>query len=522
MSLWIMRNVLFWVGLWQTKEYRLDRLLAHLRETSQGRHLMFSTMSLIKWLLIFSYVFVALNDRFSMQYGVLVSILYILEGSVVFWEFFAGRLRRPVRTMKSLLIILMTLLMMILFVLLPMTDAPLWMLLIDRITVLIIALFVFFFAFPTEVWVDVKIQQAIKKLAHHQKLLVIAVSGSYGKSSTKEYIAQILKEKYAVVKTEGSNNTPVGVTMTILNKIHPHTQVFVVEMGAYKKGEIAQLCEIVRPDISVTTSVSDQHLSLFGTLENAMATEMELIHALPGKTGLALFNGNNPISAKLYTKTKKNKILYKSLDISGDNKIDMAATNTQVNKDGVSFDVIIKGRKQHFKTSLLGSHMVENILPGIYIAEYLKVSLPAIKKAVAHLIPPPGTMTRKELTNGVTLVDDTFNASPESVMAALKYMQVYDKKKIFVLTPLIELGKNAGERHCAIGRLMSVGVDYLFLTNNNFYKDIMKGIIEGNSKCMVQVGKPDQIAEEIIRLADGGDVVMFEGKEAGKVLTKLS
>lgn len=515
--LWILRNVSFWVGLFQIKEYRRDRLLVHLRETRQGKSVLFSFVSFIKWGLLVAYMGAALYDGISSYLAMAVFLLYGYEGVVVCYEIITHRIKRPTITGKAVVISLVSVLVVSVLFFFPLVEYSAWLLFLDRITVGVISLFVFFFAFPTELYVDWKIKKATEKMREHKKVLVIAVSGSYGKSSTKEYISQVLSSTFTVIKTTGSNNTPIGIAQTILNNIDSKTDIFVVEMGAYKKGEIAQLAQMVPPTISVTTSVSDQHLSLFGSVKNAMETEMELIDALP-KDGLALFNGNNENTALLYTQTKKNKAIYQ---LETKEKVGIRATDITVSKNGIHC-VIVKGtEKMSIFVPLLGKHMLENVLPAVYIALHLGISKKSIQASLEQLVPPPKTMIMQTTHDGITLVDDTFNASPESVSAAMEYLQVSTKRRIFVLTPLIELGKHAPSRHHAIGVDAAKKCDYLFLTNNNFYDDIMQGVMEGGNACIVKVDKPLVIAQALRTLVQRGDIVMFEGKEAGLALRKF-
>jgi len=517
--LWLIRNISFWVALFQIKEYRRDRLMVHLTETKQGKKVLFSVVSLIKWLLLGAFMVSVFVEGITTWLTVGVFMLYTYEGCVVLSELFFRRFKRPTITGKSFIISFISFLCLALLFCLPLVGYGAWMIFLDRVTLLIISIFVFFFAFPTELYVDLKIRQAHQRMRKYPQIIVIAVSGSYGKSSTKEYIAQILSSKFIVVKTVGSNNTAIGIAKTILQKITAKTEVFVVEMGAYKKGEIAQLAAMVPPTISVTTSVSDQHLSLFGSVENAMETEMELIHAL-SKNGLALFNGNNSNTLALFSQTDNKKSLYLVGNSNGTVKPTINATNLQVTKDGIRGLVTTNKETFPFFVPLLGKHMIENVLPAIYIALKLGIPKKSIISSLSQLTPPDKTMMARTGEDGVTLVDDTFNASPESVSAAMEYMQVYKHKKIYVLTPLIELGKHAKSRHEEIGFEAGTKCDYLFLTNNNFYDDIMQGIMLGNGNCIVTVDKPLGIAKQIHSLAKRGDVIVYEGKESGLALKK--
>ena len=515
--IWIIKNILFWVSLWQIKEYRFDRLMLHFRETLQGKSLFFSPLLLLKWVGIIGYIPVILNRSLTFSYDVFVLSIFALQILITLSEVFERGVRRPAFTLKALFIIGLTLSILLLLLGFPLLDSFVWLLILDRLVPLFIFIFVTSFSLPTEFYYDIAISRGTKKIKARNDLIVIAVTGSYGKSSTKEYISQILEKKFRVLKTQGTNNTPIGIARTILSNLRKNTEVFVVEMGAYKKGEIAYMAQMVKPKIGVLTAVSPQHLSLFGSLQNIKEAKYELIQALP-KDGIALFNGNNKIVYDLYKHTIRRKILYKTSESSVRVGADIFAYNIVPRKTHVSFDVVIKQRTMRLVTPLIGVQNVENILPGIFIGKSLGMTETEIKKAVSLLSPLPKTMNRHEFSNGLTIIDDTFNANPEAVQAGISYMKLYKGKRILVLQPMIELGKNAKEEHYKIGKEAAIVCDYLFLTNKNFYEEVVRGVGMGKGKTIVQVASPHKISKFISKDSTKGDIVVFEGKEAGFVL----
>ncbi|MBI2033124.1 MAG: hypothetical protein HYT10_01520 [Candidatus Levybacteria bacterium] len=523
--IWIVRNTLYWVYLWQLKEYRFDRLLAHLRETIQGRDLLFSYLSVIKWGIIIFYAYVVFNEALLLPYQVTVATVFLFQAVLVLKEASLRRLRRPVVTFKTLFLLFCTFFSIgLLFYVALIQQEYLWLLILDRLLPLIIGFFVFFLSFPTRLYQDFVIDSAMKKIKSKKNMLVIGVTGSYGKSSTKDYLAQILSKKFSVAKTPGTNNTPIGVASAILKEMKKDTQIFVAEMGAYRKGEIAELCQIIQPKIGILTAVSSQHLSLFGSLEKLMETKYELIESLP-KDGLAFFNGNNKNAEKLYTITKKNKILYKVLShadkIANRKEADIIATNVVVLKTEIFFDVYLKNKKLSLKAPLLGAQNIENLLPAIYIADYLGMSPAEIKKAVASVFPLPKTMMLHKTLNGAYIVDDTFNVNPDAVIAALRYAKIFKGKKIMVMEPMIELGPNAKKEHYRVGKEVAKVCDYLFLTKKNYYDAVISGILDEGGKCLVKVASPKEIAEYVSHHVGKGDIIIFEGKEAAIALNKI-
>lgn len=525
---WIVRNILFWVALWQLKEYRFDRVSIHLRETSQGRNLIFSYLSIIKWLTIFIYGFVIFNNTLTIPFQILVFLIYALQSYFVFKEISQSLTKTPVFTFKAILIILLTFLTLLLFYLFPLTDRFAWLLFLDKIATLIILIFVFLLSFLTEMYRDWRITKAIEKIRKHKNLLVIGITGSYGKSSTKDYIAQVLEKKFKVLKTKGTNNTPIGIANTIISGLNNDIEVFIVEMGAYKKGEITQMCQIVRPKIGILTAINHQHLPLFGSLEKTMEAKYELIESLPGN-GLALFNGNNENAYMLFKKAKKRKILYSSSILSKDTmkndpilkESSIYAYNIVTKKTSVLFDVTLKNKSIRLSAPLIGKHNIEDILPAVYLANYLGMKDEEVKKAVNNLLPLPKTMIRYEKENEITLVDDSFNANPNAVLAALTYMKIYKNKRILVLQPMIELGRSANQEHYNIAKEISKISNYLLLTNNNYYKYIFKGINDGGGNCVVKIGNPLELAQIINNIVGKGDIVLFEGKESAFVFDRL-
>ncbi len=518
--LWTVRNVLFWTALWQDKEYRLDRLFVHLRETLQGKRILVSFLNICKWILLFLYIWIAVQDKLTQLYNGLVGTIFIIQGLLVVKDIFTRRIKRPVFTFKAAVIVVLSLVSIFFAVASPLINLYAWMLFIDRLIPVCVGIFVFFFFFPTEVQRDMIIDKARRKMQEYKHILVIAVSGSYGKTSTKEYIAQLLGRKFAVIKTPLSNNTPIGIANTIINAIHEETEIFVVEMGAYKRGELAELTKIVTPAISVTTAISDQHISLYGSLDNVLASEYELIEALP-KNGLSLFNGNSIMMDELYNKTKTKKLYYKWVKHTPAKNAAIAAYNIEASVNGVSFDVVVKNETFHCFAPLLGAHVVENILPAIFLAKHFGIATKEIVKAVSVLQPPPQTMVKRELQNEIIGIDDTFNASPESVFSAMEYMRLHKKKRVCVLGPLTELGQHAKERHFQIGQKAATCCDYLFLLNKNFSDDIIKGVKSKKSTCYVKVERPEKVAQICKKGMKKGDIMLFEGKEAKMVMKKL-
>ncbi|MCK4891744.1 MAG: hypothetical protein KAS78_03695, partial [Candidatus Pacebacteria bacterium] len=222
-----------------------------------------------------------------------------------------------------------------------------------------------------------------------KKVKVIGITGSYGKTSTKEFLYAILSQKYKVVKTEGNNNTNIGVAYTVLNKVSDNYDYFICEMGAYKIGEIKEMCEIVNPEIGILSGINEQHLDLFGSIENTKKAKFELIRALP-ENGMAVINKS---------------IKYQVLSIKAKNIEHFSLNNVsgiKVCQDYVEFDY----KNYKFKVNLLGKHYIENVLSAIITAEYLEMSLDEISEAVKKIKPTEFMMRKLDGPNNSVFIDD--------------------------------------------------------------------------------------------------------------------
>jgi len=218
--------------------------------------------------------------------------------------------------------------------------------------------------------------------------------------------------------------------------------------------------------------------------------------------------------------TKHEKVFYHTTSSSNKSSKEIIGLDISNRKNGVTFSAKYRDKFIHLFSPLLGVHTVENILPDIFLGIHFGLSDNEIIHGVKTLEPLPKTMVPKMLPGGIIAVDDTFNASPESVISAAQYLKLYKRKKAFVLTPLIELGKMGKERHKQIGEELS-SFDYIFLTNKNFVNEIKEGITSHHGKAVVEVGGVRQISQKITKILQKDDAVVFEGKEAGFVLKHL-
>ena len=305
-------------------------------------------------------------------------------------------------------------------------------------------------------WINEPMERAV---AHHyykeakdilqsmKHLIVIGVTGSFGKTSTKYAVAQLLSEKYNVLMTPGSFNTPMGVVRTIRESLKPTHQVFVVEMGAKNKGDIKELCDLVSPTLGIISSVGPQHLETFGSMEAIVATKFELADAVQKNGGVMFLNYDNEYIRKRAFEGPK--VTYGTGD-----GCDVAAKDISYSASGAAFSI----NGHAMKTKLLGQFNVVNIAGAAALAKHLGVAENDIAAAVRRLEAPEHRL--KLSKNGrYTLIDDAYNANPSGARAALEVLSLFPERKILVTPGLVELGDQMEEANRALGAQAAKAAD---------------------------------------------------------------
>ena len=315
-------------------------------------------------------------------------------------------------------------------------------------------------------------RRAIKKLSELNNLKVIGITGSYGKTSSKNILSDILNVKYNALPTPKNFNTPYGLMMTINNTLDKFDDIFIAEMGAYKKGEIKELCDLVKPEYGILTKIGNAHLETFGSEENIQEGKFELIESLPSD-GVAVLNMDDEKQTSYKIKNKCKKIW---IAIDND-RADFVATNIKMDNTGMSFDVTIDGEKVSFKTKLLGIPNVYNILAGIALGNYFGINNEQLKRAVAGV---RNTEHRLELRkNGnITYIDDAYNSNPVGSKMALDVLNLMPGKKIIITPGMIELGQKQYELNKIFGEYIAEVCDEVILVGEKQTIPIHDGLKE--------------------------------------------
>ncbi len=512
----IIAELISWLKLFDDKEYSFKRVFLHFKETKVGRSMVIGWPSVAKWLLIFAYVS-TIFWNVDEWYHLSVFFLYLALSIVLLKKILVQSFAFPRITPNAITIFIAVMIVeSSLFLFLPL-DAYLWMLLINKLLFFLVCFFVWILSIFFDFLRDAKINRAISKISARPNLLTIAIVGSYGRGSTKEFLTKVLSVKYDVLEVDTAFNDAFGIAKVVNKKLKPSKQIFIAEMDDYKKGDISEMIGIVAPKIVIVCGINEQKISTFGNMEQVLSSKLEAINGL-SKDGIALFNSTSEYNRTLLSQTQNKKFTYSTAG-----KADIAVTKIDEAKFHLTFDVKVLGKNYKLsRIKLLGRSNIENLLPAIFIAAYIGMDFSLIKKTLSSLKPLKSTMEPRINSKKTVLIDDTHNANINSVLRAISYVQLYKGKKIFVLEPLVELGRSSKEVHEMLAREIGKSCDYLFLTNDNQNKAIIKGVKKANSNCEVVLANPAKIAKFINENCSNEDVVVFEGKESARILSLIN
>ena len=313
---------------------------------------------------------------------------------------------------------------------------------------------------------------ARKKLDQMDNLIKIGITGSYGKTSTKNIINDIISDHYFSLMTPASYNTPMGITRTIRELLKPIHEVFVCEMGADKVNEISYLMDFVKPKYGIVTSIGPQHLNTFKSMDNIINEKMKEVEMLPSD-GVAFINIDNEYISKY--KIKNNcKVISVGID---NKKADYHAKNIIYSKQGSKFDIDIDKKTYKFSTSLLGKHNITNILLGIALARELNIDMKDIVKSVKNVKQVEHRLEVKKI-NDYTFIDDAFNSNPVGSKMAVDVLSMMSGKRVIVTPGMIDLGVQQAKINEDFGKYMAAKVDLVLLVGEKQTQDIKKGLLK--------------------------------------------
>lgn len=336
----------------------------------------------------------------------------------------------------------------------------------------------------------------------------VAVTGSSGKTTTKDMIASVLSEKYNVLKTEGNFNNAIGLPLTLL-KLQRSREIAVVEMGMNSLGEINLLSDIVRQNVGVISNVGTAHIEMLGSRENILKAKLEIFSYFDSSS-IAVINGDNDMLSDF--ESEKYRVLRYGL--KKDNNF-CAYDIRERGEDGIDFSVDIEGVKSSFTVMLPGIHNVYNALSAIAVARLFGMKAEDIRNGLINFKPSKMRMDIVRLSSGIKIINDAYNANPESMMAAIDVLQSLKSgnRSMCILGDMLELGDASHEEHYRIGAYAAAtGADVLAAVGK-FSDDMKCGAHDAgmDSSCIYAFAETEEVINALTKIIRPGDVVLIKG-----------
>jgi UDP-N-acetylmuramoyl-tripeptide--D-alanyl-D-alanine ligase len=372
---------------------------------------------------------------------------------------------------------------------------------------------------PVEAFFRQRFVLSARRVLAEVNPVVIGITGSYGKTSTKTYLAHILNGRYRAYPTPKSYNTMMGVCIAINNDLANDRSIdyFIAEMGAYIPGEIERLCDLTHPTISIVVEVGPQHLERFGSLENIAKAKYEIIKNLP-PDGVGVFNWDNPYVREMYERG------YPQIRIAVSRELDPAnlppnpprfvASEVSETLGGLRFTVTDTqtGERAAFETPLLGLHNVTNILLSTAVAVHEGMSLNEVAFRVRGLKPAESRLVRETTPGGITIINDAYSANPVGIVHALRVLSMHTGGRRLLITPgMVELGPMMESENRKLGEIAAGHATDIILVGAKQANPIKAGALSAGFPAeRLQV--VDTLSEAVAwyqRNLQAGDTVLF-------------
>ena len=336
---------------------------------------------------------------------------------------------------------------------------------------------------------------------------VIAVTGSVGKTTTKEMISAIMAQKYRTVHTEGNHNNLIGLPKTVLTA-SKDCQALVVEMGMNHFGEISRMTAVARPDVAVISNIGVMHIEFLGSRAGILKAKMEILEGL-AEDGVAVLNGDEPLLWNCRNLIRQN-VIYFGIE---NEQCEVLGKHIETFNGGTRFVCCVDGEEFPVELSVEGVHNVSNALAAIAATRSAKIPVQSVQQALRRF-ENVGMRQKIYEKNGYYIIEDCYNAGPESMEAALRLLgeRECQGRRVAVLGSMLELGNRASAEHFRIGRILAKRVD-LLLTYGQSAKEYVTGALTGGmpQRDTLSFDTPEATANALKMRAKPGDTILFKG-----------
>jgi len=350
-------------------------------------------------------------------------------------------------------------------------------------------------------------------LRNQNQVSVAAITGSNGKTTTKEILFSIFSKKYNTLHTKGNLNNEIGLPLTLLNLSNEH-QWAVLELGMNQKGEINRLSKICRPDIGIITNVGKAHIEFFGSMEKIADAKGEMLPNIR-KNGIAILNYDNPMYNQLKNLSKSNIL---SFGLS--ENADVRATDVNAHHFSTTFNLIYEKSSRQITVNQPGAFMVYNCLAAASAAFAAGIEIDTISRGISDFSTISGRMNITEFEDEIVLIDDTYNASPDSMAEAVQMLTSLDNpgRKILISGDMLELGKESDELHFKTGKQAAEsGLDLILATGKQSVQFTEGAISGGLNKDSVYTGTKNEIVQTLKAIIKRKDTLLIKGSRGIKM-----
>ncbi|MGA2513722.1 MAG: UDP-N-acetylmuramoyl-tripeptide--D-alanyl-D-alanine ligase [Candidatus Limnocylindrales bacterium] len=365
---------------------------------------------------------------------------------------------------------------------------------------------------PVQSAINLAYRTRARRKLERLKPMVVGITGSYGKTSTKYFAEALLESRFRVLKTRASFNTLLGICRAVNEELGPEHEVLIVEMGAYRRGEIREMAAFTRPHIGVLTAIGPQHLERFGSIEAIEKAKFELLEALPAD-GIAVVNNDDLRVRRLAGSLTLPQVRRYGIDASA-GELDLAAESISHGPDGLRFTLVERGGgRTDVQTRLIGAHNVSNILAAATVARAAGVSMREIAGAMGRLQPVPHRLEVRTGADGVTTIDDAYNSNPVGAFNALDALSEFGTGRKVLVTPgMVELGGEQDAWNEKLGARAADVCDFVILVGPRLTAPIRRGL-EGRgfaAERLVSTKNLNDALDALKGIVLPGDVVLFE------------